>query len=125
MKSLKGKYLKLMQEKLDAMNNMLEIAQSQVFTGKEELAETEARAFADYYRMRMDYFARIKKAEDAMSVLDPLGEQDIADETFSVRVVGYREKMVAIARKMADLDSANADAYRKISVYLRKDEDNE
>jgi len=124
MKILKEKYLELMQEKLNAMNEMLATTESQIFTGTESLVEAEAKAFADYYKLRVGYFAQIKKIEEAMESLDPLDEKDIADAAFTAKVVGFREKMISVAREMALLDEANVAAYNKISAHLRKDENN-
>ncbi|MDR2183091.1 MAG: hypothetical protein LBE55_02850 [Clostridiales bacterium] len=119
MENLKGRYIELLQEKLDALNYMREATLGQVFTGDETLVESEAEAFIALYEKRGNVLSRVEKIDDALELLDPLDAEDLEDTAFQSQVVGLRQKMVELARDMVNLDKANMDVYKKISAYVK------
>lgn len=119
MENLKGRYIELLQEKLDALNYMREATLGQVFTGDETLVESEAEAFIALYEKRGNVLSHVEKIDDALELLDPLDAEDLEDTAFQSQVVGLRQKMVELARDMVNLDKANMDVYKKISAYVK------
>jgi len=119
MENLKGRYIELLQEKLDALESIRESTRQQVFTGDKSLIEQEAEAFVALYEKRGEALARVEKIDDALELLDPLDAEDLDDTDFQARVVELRHKMVELAREMVALDKANIEIYEKMSAYVR------
>jgi len=119
MENLKGRYIELLQEKLDALESIRESTRQQVFTGDKSLIEQEAEAFVALYEKRGEALARVEKIDDVLELLDPLEAEDLDDTDFQARVVELRHKMVELAREMVALDKANIEIYEKMSAYVR------
>ena len=119
MENLKEKYLELMGQKYDILVYMLDITKKEVFTGDADKAENEANAFVALYQKRTNVMSRLEKIEDAMSLLDPLDEEDAEDEDFQRQVNDFKSKMKALAKEMLDLDKSNVGAYEKLSAHLK------
>ena len=119
MGSLRERYIELLGQKLKALNLMLEVTQNEVFTGNDDLAEREAEAFVTLYGRRTSILSDIEKIDDAIELLEPLDAQDIEEPEFQEQIVGFREKMKAIAKEMLELDKANMAAYEKISTFFK------
>jgi len=119
MENLKQKCLDLMGQKIDFLNRMVELTRAATFTGEEPNAEREVDAFVALYEKRTAILARIEKIDDALGLLDPLDESDMADIDFQNSVVKLREAGRDIAVEMLAMDKANTAAYEKLSAYLK------
>jgi len=119
MENLKDRYIKLLQDKLDALRHMRNVTVAQVFTGDESLVEKEAEAFIALYEERSRALERVEKINDALELLDPLDADDLSDMAFQSKVMEFRQNMVELAREMAMLDKANIIASQKITTYMK------
>ena len=119
MSKLSNDYIKLLEDKLGAIEGMLSLTQAKTFTGQAAKSEEEAESFIDLYNRRSDYIIQIEKAQQALSNLDALDFDDVEDEGFQKKVLEFNDKMRTAAKAISDLDKQNMEAYEKISAHFK------
>lgn len=117
--NIKEKCLDLMEQKHQALKQMLDLTEKTVFTGEQANAEKEVEAFVALYDRRSNILARIEKIDDALGLVEPLDAADMEDFDFQERVIALRTQTMETVREMVRLDKQNVLVYEKLSEFLK------
>jgi hypothetical protein len=116
----KQKYVNILNEKLDALLQMLEATKRFKITGEgeEEVLEQEAERFASLYEQRAVIFTRIEKMDEELAQLKAEG-LGLPDKKFDKSCKDIEDKTREAAKALAELDKKNIEASEKLTAFLR------
>jgi hypothetical protein len=105
-----------MGKKTAILEKVLEITKAEVFTGKVEVAEKEAEAFANLYEQRDGILKRFEKVD---ARLQEIGLPQNPTKCFPERLAAITEKHKAIAAELLEMDKANIAAYENLKAHIQ------
>jgi hypothetical protein len=112
----KQEYLGLLDQKLEALTNMLEATQAENFTcaGDQEVLESEAERFTALYEQRDNIIGKIKVIDETIAA----GQLE-ADKALLQAGKPTLDKIKKTARNLVELDKKNLEASRKLTEFLK------
>jgi hypothetical protein len=113
----KQEYLKVLNQKLEALQKMLKATKSLNITGKGEDDDLvrEAELFSSLYEQRNDIFTQIQKMDEALSQFKDIEEDKELAKARKPIVDNIKET----AKELAELDKKHLETSKKLTLFLK------